>query len=366
MTLRKTIVSTVLILILVGFTYLINNSLASKKEEKPPRVTQILPPLVQVISANPEKMNPVFNVQGVISATKTLTVSVEGTGTLNSDIELKEGVKFRKGARIAYVKDAQSLANFNSQLSLYNSKLTLLLPDIELDYPDEYKVWVAFRNEVSRGELPVLPSSVSSKLNNFLISNGVFDSYYGLKSIQATIAKRTFRAPFSGVITSVQNQKGIYVNGNAVVCNVVPVNSYEVSFSLPEEFQSIKTGTVIKVINGTDTLLSKISRVSEQIDPLSQQGKYYAQFIAKNIKLGQYVDVEISTQKSTVEAVLLPQTVVFENHIFTIQADSTLVSVPVDILGTKNDSLIVNGVKKGVLVLSEVYTNFSNGQRVRF
>ena len=54
-----------------------------------------------------------------------------------------------------------------------------------------------------------------------------------------------------------------------------------------------------------------------------------------------------------------------KNSLYVLQSDSTIKAMEFTIVGEKNDSMLVSGLKNKQKVLFEAYSNFNNGQKVR-
>lgn len=363
---RKIIVSAGCILVVFGLVFLINRKIGEKKTTPTPKVTVIKNALVKTLFVKNEEIIPSITVQGKVNPSEVVKVALEGKGTLGSSLLLKKGTKFRKGQTIVYVDDVQSKSNFKSLLANYEKNLTQIMIDIEVEHPDELSKWKSFRSSIKAGLLVELPSSSNNKLNNLLSSKGIFKEYYDLKAIQATVSKRSYRAPFNGVITETMVQVGSFVNGNTVVCEIIPSNKREVSFSVPEEFSAVKIGSFVTIKSGERAIKGKVSRESTVLNASSQQKELFVRFSNVNLKIDEFVDVTINTSKQKVKAVLLANPLVYKKQVFGISKDSTLNPMEINIVGIRNDSLIVTGLTDKSRLLSEAYTNFQQGQKVRF
>ena len=362
----RSIITIGLILLLILGVYNINEKILSapSKEDKI-RVTVIQHPLVKHLSVKNENILPSVMTQGIVSSAEKIIVALEGKGTLKSSIGLREGTKFKKGQVIASIVDGQSQANYKSLLSGFDRNVTQILVDIELEHPLELNKWTKFKGQLSQGKLPAFPTITNNKLNNFLSAKGIIKEYYDLQAVQTTLTKRSFKAPFNGVITTVNVEQGSFVNGNTQVCTIVPQGKLEISFSLSGDYDFVKEGTKVSVIAQDEVIQASIDRENNVLDNLTQQKEFFVTVRNPSLKLGEFVNIKVETSNVKSKAMLLPTPLVFKGNVFGVSSDSILHSKGVEVLGMRNDSLIVSGLKDGELILSESYTNFNDGQKVR-
>lgn len=364
---RKIIVSALSISVVVGLVILINGKIGEKKEAPAPKVTVIKDPLVKTQVVSNRLLLPSILVQGKVNASEIITVALEGKGTLQSSVGLSVGTEFKKGQTIVYVDDTQTKSNFRSLLSNYERNLTQVLVDIEVEHPAELNSWSSFRNDVMAGLLPELPKSKNQKLINFLSSKGIFTEYYDLKAVQSSLTKRFFRAPFNCVVTESLVQAGSFINGNTVVCKIVPSNVREVSFSLPSDFNRIKKGSKVTVITKENKQLTGvIDRESTVISSSSQQAAFFVKLRTNALKIDEFVTVKIPTSQELLNVGIVANPMVYKDQVYVISNDSTLQVKNIRSVGIRNDSLLVSGLTDGQRVLSEAFTNFKEGQKVRF
>ncbi len=138
-----------------------------------------------------------------------------------------------------------------------------------------------------------------------------------LGEIQATIARKTIRAPFSGVLGIRQVNLGQYLNGGDPI---VPLQSYDpiyVDFSVPQQqLAALREGAEVRVTSrempGLDSV-GRISAINSLVDVSTRNVQVQATFRNTDRKLrpGMYVDVEAVLGPGT-RAVTLPASAI--NH----------------------------------------------------
>lgn len=361
---RKIIVSVVAIVLLCVATKWINTIVSSTKKKPEPKVTVVSDPLVKVQTVANMPVMPQLITEGKFTSSEQISVSLEGKGTLQSAIDLKEGSIFKKGQRIAYVIDEQTMASYNASMSKYHQVLTSAMVDIEMEYPEFTSKWQDFSNQIKQNKLPKLPLENNSRLSNYLSSKGVFNGYYELKAQQNALTKRSFYAPFDGFVLTVLLQNGSFVNGTSKICEIAPLNKLEVDFSIDQQFaESVKIGSKVSINNAQATII----RVGQKISNVTQQKIFTAQLInnTNQLLVGEFVKIVVPLSKNKVEASLIPAFCLNKENVFLVQKGNTLTTQKITVVGERNDSVYVTGLKNKDVILLEAYSNFNSNQKVR-
>ena len=364
---RKIVVSLCIVILLVLLTFLIKNKLLNKEKSKT-RVTVIQAPLVKSVVVKNKKSIPKIYTEGLVNYSSEIAVAIEGKGTLNSSLTLKRGTKFKKGQLIAFVTDNQLNNSFQASLASFNRLITDLLIDIQVEYPTEKEAWQKFSSVIKSGKLPKLPAISNNKLQNLVTAKGITDTYYTLQSQQSNLGKRRFIAPFNGFINIVNTGKGSFINGTTVICSIVKNKDLEINFSL-EPKTPITVGDKITLLKNEKKIGSAtITREDQSLNSTTQQKTYFAHIGKTTTELlnNDYLTVEIPTSKKASFNFLLPSYAVGNNAIHLIKKDSSIISSPIEIIGSKNDSLMISSLGNDSRVLLESYTDFQDGQKVRF
>lgn len=101
------------------------------------------------------------------------------------------------------------------------------------------------------------------------------------RALQATIDKKTLKAPFSGVTSIHDWQVGAYLPANSIFINIVGDNdAVWLDFKLPQIYANVKLGTPVKVsgkalANGqgesvAGDISAKVVAINQQLDPNSR------------------------------------------------------------------------------------------------
>jgi len=121
----------------------------------------------------------------------------------------KTGESFNKNDIIIKIYSEDVEAALKSGKSSFLQTVSRILPDLKVDYKDQYDKWIAFLLSIDPEKpLPELPEINSDKERVFLASNNVLTSYYNLKQQQIKLKRYTIRAPFTGSFKSVNKEIG--------------------------------------------------------------------------------------------------------------------------------------------------------------
>jgi multidrug efflux pump subunit AcrA (membrane-fusion protein) len=102
-----------------------------------------------------------------------------------------------------------------------------------------------------------------------------------------------------------------------------------------------------------------IARINDKIDQSSQTVIAYIATSDKRLKDGMYLTAHITTR--TIKATIkVPQRVIDDDFVYGLK-DSTVIKYTVELIGTENGNVIINGVPDGVIILDEDLKNIADG-----
>src|SRR5207248_11409126 len=120
-----------------------------------------------------------------------------------------------------------------------------------------------------------------------------------VNAIQASIERKTIRAPFAGVLGIRQVNLGQYVAGGAPIVSLEAIRPAYVNFSVPQqEIATLSEGRPIEAVS--DALgkpeAGRISSIDSLVDEATRNVHVQATFPNQSGKLhaGMYVDVKLS------------------------------------------------------------------------
>ncbi|NLR94124.1 efflux RND transporter periplasmic adaptor subunit [Flammeovirga agarivorans] len=369
---RKHIVTVVGIILLIGGTTfisktLIDNKPKPQKAEKKEKVISIKAEKVQYADVN---NNQVFH--GRVNAAQTYILSSEVAGRiLPTKVLLKEGNTFYKGQQLVHVFDQDIKATLKSQKSSFMNTMASVLPDIKIDYSNEYDKWYSFFTSVKIDQpLPELPKINSDQERFFLASRSLITEYFAIQQAEINLRKYAVYAPFNGTFKSVRLESGSIVSPGSEIGVISRTDLLEVVVEVePVNAKWIKKGDKVTVTTESrdpSNIIGIVSRKSKIVDPQSQTIKVFVQVRPKStseIFEGQFVKVEF--KGNTIENVVeLPrEAVIDEKFIFTVQ-DKKLHQKEIEVIKINGDSYYIKGINENEMIVTESVFNGKEGMSV--
>ncbi|OEI82769.1 efflux RND transporter periplasmic adaptor subunit [Brucella sp. BO3] len=133
-----------------------------------------------------------------------------------------------------------------------------------------------------------------------------------VEKMRATLAQKSVKAPFSGVIGIPKVDIGQYLTPGTVIATLQNTDIMRIDFTVPEQLlATIKLGQTVKVGSNTDTLdfTGKIVGIDPKIDPTTRLVSVRAEVDNPDHKLtpGQFVQVRVELPEES-NVIALPQT----------------------------------------------------------
>ena len=194
----------------------------SKKEL--PKQTGSPASIVDVIIAEPSKINNIIEANGTVVAYESVELHPEISGRLTF-LNVPEGSTIQKGTVMAKMNDA----DLQAQINKTNVQLELAIQT------EERLRKLLTVNGINQADYDAALNQVNSYKADIAYT-------------QALIDKTIIRAPFSGVVGLKQVSPGAYVTPATVIATLQQLDKIKVDFTLPEEYSSfIKKGNKVEV-----------------------------------------------------------------------------------------------------------------------
>jgi len=362
---KITIIATIAIII-TGF--LIKSILSNQKETIKRRPMKKTEKRLNIITIQNEDIQTQVKISGHLAAFDKVEIYAEVSGILiNTPKRFKEGARFTKSETLIQIDDAVYKNNVLAQKSSLLNQLTLLLPDLGIDFPNSAAHWQAYLGQFDlEKSLSPLPKPDSDKERYYIASRNIFNQYYVIKAMEETQAKYTIEAPFSGAVTQANINQGTLVRVGQKLGEFTNTDTYELAAAAGiHDVQHLKPGDPVILtsseINGQ--FEGKIQRINAVIDKASQSVMVYITTHDNRLKDGMYCKAEIKSSPIR-QAVRIPRKAIVGNgHVYTIQ-DSTFTLKPVEIVGDDNNNFIVRGLQNGTRILGEPIAGLTDGMKL--
>jgi len=271
-----------MLVVVVGFLSIIgfvkyrqiSAAIAQGKAWTPP------PEAVTTVVAKGERWNDVSGAVGTMTAVNGVTLSADSPGIV-SKITFQSGQWVHQGDVLLRLDTKQESA----QLVSAEAKR-------ELD-----------RANFDRAKM-LLEQKVIAQADYDAAASSYDQSKAAVVNIQATIARKTITAPFSGVLGIRQVNLGQYLNSGAPIVSLQSYDPIYVNFGVPQqEMATMTPGTEITVISDAlpgETFTGKISAVNSVIDESTRNA--WVQATLPNpkgrLKPGMFVKTQVSLSQA--------------------------------------------------------------------
>ncbi len=355
---RKALMGIIALIVIIALGFILLRVFEAQKPKSPARAKEKQKINVLVKPADYTQHKTDITSSGQLRSYSEVDVVAEASGKiLEGNISLKEGIRFSKGDILVQINNTETRLSLQAQKSSFVASLTRILPDIQIDFPEDYKKIDSFANELSSEKIfPKLPDFSHKKIEVFLASKGILSEYYSIKKMEYTLSKHTITAPFSGTINAVYNQPGAYMNPGNKIISIIRTDRFEVE--VPIDIQKatwIQTGQSVTIISNqlSRSWKGKVERIANYINPETQaRSVYITTHNDGSMISGEYVSVSISGE--TIQEVLqIPRNAIIEDSCVYTVKQGKLHKQELTIIKTGTDFFLVQGVPVGDSVVIE-------------
>lgn len=312
--------------------------------------------VVTAIKAVPQEWQPQLNAVGSLRAVRGVDVTTEIAGLVR-EIRFKSGDEVKAGALLVQLNADSDLAQLASlQAAADLAQVTLTRDQAQLA-----------AQAISQAQVDSDRADLKSKRAQ-------------AASQQATIDKKTIRAPFSGRLGITLVNPGQYLNPGDKVVTLQTIDPIYIDFMLPQKnIGSIVLGQVVRLSNDAfhgQSFAGKITAISSKVDPTTRNIQVEATIEnpQKLLLPGMFANVDIDVGDKQ-KYLTLPQTAITYNPygstVFVVQpaqgaSAPTAQQVFVTTGETRGDQVaITNGVKEGQDIVTSGQIKLKNGTAVK-
>jgi len=355
------------VLLLVGAVFIAKYLIDNKKKPKP-KFDKIVK-TVFVDEVLNKDIPIVITTSGHLTAKNKIDLFAEVQGVLKpSAKDFKAGTSYYKGENIIRINSAEFYANLQSQKSNFYNSITAIIPDIRLDYPNEFEKWQAYLNSFDINKTtPKLPEMKTDKEKYFISGRGINTSYYNVKNLEVKLGKYNLKAPFNGILTEALVTPGSLVRVGQKLGEFIDPSVYEIEVSVNAEFADLlKKGNIVKLHNleNTKEYTGKVIRINGKVDATSQTIKAYIQVAYKDLREGIYLEANL-TARSVSNAIEISRKLLVNNRQLYVVRDSILDLIDVNPVYFSAESAVIKGVENGTLLLSKPTPGAYDGMLVK-
>jgi len=364
---RKTISIALAVLLLIGAVLFAKYLIDSKQVPKT-SAEKIVKTVFTETVAN--KLIPiVITANGNLVAKNKIELFSEVQGILeNTSKEFKAGTTYGKGEILIRINSDEFYANLQAQKSTLFNALTAIIPDIRLDFPENYGKWQNYLQNFDLNKtVQKLPETTSEKEKFFISGRGIYTNYYNVKNSEVKLNKYTLRSPFTGILTESLVNPGTLIRPGQKLGEFIDPSVYEMSVSVKSEFRDLLlVGKKVELFNleKTKTWKGKVIRINGRVDTSTQTIKAIIEVSGGDLKEGQYLEVALSA-KSEENAFEVSRNLLVENNKLYVVKDSVLDLVTVNPIFENRQTVVIKGLSDGTKILAKPIPGAHAGMLVK-
>lgn len=355
----------VILLIASSFTY---KSFVENKKKQKTTVSKIVASVFSQTIKNTE-IPLIITANGTLQAKTKIALFSEVQGILKSNRKsFKPGTNYNKGEIIIQINSDDFYTNLQSQKSNFYATLVSVMPDIKLDFPNQFEKWSAYLSNFKlEKNLAPLPHSNSDKEKFFISGRGINTAYYSIKNLEVKLAKYTIRAPFKGVLTEATVTNGSLIRPGQKLGEFINLAIYELAVSInSNHVDFLKIGKTVTLHNTerTKTYKGKVTRINGKLNSSSQTLIAFIDLKDPYLKEGMFLEADIQAKSESNAVRIARNLLVNENQIYTIK-DNKLQLTKVSPVFYSDTSVVLKGLKDGVVILSKPVPGAYQGMLVK-
>ncbi|MEL7423296.1 MAG: efflux RND transporter periplasmic adaptor subunit [Bacteroidota bacterium] len=310
--------------------------------------------------ATPQDYQANIPITGRINALEQIPIIAEVQGQVEAGTKLlQEGVRYRKGETLVRIEDKQYRLGLQAQRSQFQSSLVRIMSQIQLDYPDAHGAWDEYlRNFKADQTLAALPEVTDDQLRYFLAAQGVFTTYYNIKSAEELLPKYRIKAPFNGIIAEGSISAGTVVSPGAQLARFSRTDIYEFKASLSaSDIDKVRLGQQLQLRQPTNgkTYIGKVHRIGGTVDPGTQAVPVFVRVSGAGLRDGMFLETGMATEALS-QVVAVPKDALTRDDQVHVIVDSTVILHKVQPVRYSEDVIWVTGLETGMEVITEQLT----------
>jgi multidrug efflux pump subunit AcrA (membrane-fusion protein) len=363
---RKILLVVVGILFVGGAVFLANYLITKPKEDNSKKGLSYKP--IAVDSIKNSDIPITVKTNGIAEAIKKFELFSEVEGVFEySSKDFRTGQNYKKGQVLLKINNEEFQANVVSAKSDFFNLLVSIMPDIKIDYPNEFKAWQSYLDDFDVQKSTRALPEPSKQLKYFITGRGLLSSYFNIKNLETRLNKFLIRAPFDGVLTEATINPGTLIRPGQRLGEFVDPSVYEVQIALQKAmipYIKEKDTVVLKSLDGLFSTTGQISRINAQIDQQTQTIQVFVKTNDENVKEGMYLQVEIQGQTIKNAYAVSRSLLKDQNKIFIVK-DSVLAYKSVKPVYYKDEDAIIQGLEDGDIIMTSNLSSAYPGMLIK-
>jgi len=345
---------------------------ASFRKEPPKK-----PPKVKVRTAE-AKMVAIRDVQARVTAYGRLTSAQpvilysEVSGILEKGgLEFRPGQTFKKGDLLIRVDARQIRLDISSAKSDLLNALASVLPEIRVDFPDNYETWEKYFNSVRfETKIPEFPAAANQKIKLYLSRYNVYKIYFSIKDLEIQLEKHFFYADFDGSVVSADLRVGSSVRPGTRLGEIINLENLEMEVPVPTEdigWIDPDRPVVLTSSEIAGQWTGRIKRIGKTIDVKTQTAYVYIAVQERDDRLINGVFMKaVMPGRIIPKAFTVPRKAVYEDSYVYVITREMFDYRKIHIVRREAENVIADsGVNEGELLVTQVLQGVASGMAAR-
>lgn len=294
---------------------------------------------------------------GNLVAKERVELYAEVQGVLKKGGQLfKTGQEYRAGQALVRIDASEYYASVQSAKSELYNLVTSIMPDLQLDYPEDFSKWQSYlANFDLEKSTPQLPEINSDKEKYFITGRGIFSSYYNVKNLEQRLSKYVISAPFSGILTEALVTEGTLVRTGQKLGEFIKVGTYELEVAVSKSYADfLKVGEEVALANldKTQQYKGRVARINARVDQASQTITTFIEVKGDNLKEGQYLEANLNAKNEN-NAIEIDRALLTDNNQIFVLRDSILDLINVSPVYFSDKKVVLKDVPNGEIIVSK-------------
>ncbi|OIQ30429.1 MAG: efflux transporter periplasmic adaptor subunit [Bacteroidetes bacterium MedPE-SWsnd-G2] len=364
----RKITSIILGVVLLAAAVFFAKYLIDSKTKPKPKFDKV----VKTVFVEPVKNHDVpiiITTSGNVTAKNKIELYSEVQGVLEpATKDFKAGTTYNKGTSILKINSDEFYANLQSQKSNFYNSITSIMPDIRLDYPNEYNKWQTYLQQFDINKpTPKLPELHSEQEKYFISGRGINTAYYNVKNLEVKLSKYSIRAPYSGVLTEALVTPGSLVRAGQKLGEFIDTDIYEMEVAVNAEFADLlklDNEVTLHNLDKSKSFVGKVVRINGRVDAASQTINAYIELKDENLREGMYLEANLLA-RSEHDAIEVSRKLLVDNKQVYVVRDSVLDLIDVEPVYFSIDKAVIKGIEDETLLLAKPTPGAYQGMKVK-
>jgi membrane fusion protein (multidrug efflux system) len=312
----------------------------------------------------------VLSASGNLVAKNKIDLFSEVQGVLNiTNKAFKAGTSYAAEETVLSINSDEFYAGLQSQKSNLYNLITGIIPDIRIDYPNEFKKWEDYLKRFGmREKMPQLPKFTTDKEKYFISGRGILTAYYTVKNLEVRNLKYQIKAPFSGILTEALVSPGSLVRVGQNLGEYIDPSVYELEVSInAADADLLKTGNSVTLskLDKSKKYTGKIVRVNGKVEQASQTIRVFIDVKHPDLKEGMFLEARLIAKSESESIEISRSLLVNNNKVYTVKNDSVLSLVKVNPVYFGAEKVIIKGVQNDTKILVQTLPGAFDGMIVK-